>query len=183
MRSLHDPLLNTQDFGNLYERYYSMLCVIAYEFTRDKILAEEMVEETFLELWEKRDLINITSSVKNYLIKSTQNTCLQHIRRKKIYTQSLDSNIPDQIPWGDDYPLGMLFERELSEIIDQTIQKLPEQCRKIFLLSRDEELSYAQIAVVLGISENTVKTQIKKALLRLRISLKDYMMLLILLMK
>ena len=79
------------------------------------------------------------------------------------------------IPWGNDYPLGRLFEKELSGMIDTAIQSLPEQCRRVFLLSRDEELSYAQIAETLQISENTVKTHIKTALSRLRVTLKDYL--------
>ncbi len=168
--------LSTDGFGKLYEEYYSRLCIIAFEYTRDKTLAEEMVEETFLALWEKRETINITSSIQSYLIRSTQNTCLQYIRKKKLKTQSLDTDFAwMHIPWGDDYPLDRLLEKELTGMVDQAIEALPPQCRKIFLLSRDQEMTYPQIAQTLGISENTVKTQIKTALLRLRTSLKDYL--------
>ena len=179
--ALYKSPLNTEDFGNLYTEYYSMLCIIAYEYTRSKILAEEMVGETFLTLWEKRESLIINSSIKNYLIKSTQNTCLQYIRKKKIITQSIDENFVNKhIPWGDNYPLGNLFGKELSTLIDHAIESLPTQCRKIFILSRDEDMTYTQIAQMMNISENTVKTQIKKALQRLRIALKDYLLLLLL---
>ena len=67
---LYKSSLDTEDFGNLYTEYYSMLCIIAYEYMRNKILAEEMVEDTFLALWEKRESLIINTSVKNYLIKS-----------------------------------------------------------------------------------------------------------------
>ena len=174
---LHEtPLNNREDFEKLYVEYYSMLCIIAFEYTRNKALAEEMVSEVFFALWKKRETIVITTSIKNYLIKSVQNTCLQYIRAKKQDVQSLDEN-PGfmHIPWGNDYTLGRLFEKELSQMIEAAIQSLPERCRKIFLLSRDQELSYAQIAQTLRISENTVKTQIKTALSRLRTALKDYL--------
>jgi len=171
------PLNNQDDFGKLYAKYYTMLCVIAFEYTRNKVLAEDMVGEAFLVLWKNRETIVITTSIKNYLIKSVQNICLQHIRREQNKTKTnIDENATfTHISWSNDYPLGRLFEKELAGMIDTAIQSLPEQCRKIFLLSRDDELSYAQIAQTLHISENTVKTQIKTALSRLRLALKDYL--------
>ena len=173
---MHEILLNMGTFGRLYEKYYSMLCIISFEYTRDKYIAEEMVSETFLSLWEKRETIVITTSVKNYLIKSVKNTYMQHLRRKSLETRSLNDDFTGMhIPWGEDYPLGNLFEKELLDIIGAAIQSLPEQCRRVFLMSRDYELSYTQIAENLHISENTVKTQIKTALSRLRAALKDYL--------
>ncbi len=157
-----------------------MLCIIAYDYTRNRTLAEEMVEDTFLIIWEKRASIVVTDAIKYFLIKSTQNTCLQYIRKKKLETQSMDNTQAERfIPWSDDYPLGRLFEKELSEIIDQTIESFPTQIRKVFLLSRHKDMTYTQIAETLNISENTVKTQIKTALSRLRVALKDYLMIIV----
>ena len=173
---LYGTLSRAEDFEQCYIAYYSMLCMIAYEYTRDKILAEEMVGNMFLSLWEKRASIQIDSSVKNYLIKSTKNTCLQYLRKKKLKTQILHDGVAwKHIPWSSDYPLGQLFEKELADRIEKAIESLPPQCRKIFRLSRVEEMSYSQIAASLQISENTVKTQMKTALSRLRNALKDYL--------
>lgn len=172
----YESLSTVEDFERCYKSYYSMLCMIAYEYTRDQIQAEEMVSHTFLTLWEKRGSLQITTSVKNYLIKSTQNTCLQYLRKRKLETQSLsDDFVAAHIPWSSDYPLGRLFAQELSGIIDKAVEALPPQCRKVFLLSRVEELSYIQIAKALQVSENTVKTQMKTALSRLRHALKEYL--------
>lgn len=171
-----ESLSTVEDFERCYKAYYAMLCMIAYEYTRDKTLAEEMVGNTFLTLWEKRESLYIKTSVKNYLIKSTQNTCLQYLRKRKLQTQSLsDDFAAEHIPWSSDYPLGRLFEKELTGIIDKAIDSLPPQCRKVFLLSRVEELSYSQIAEVMQISENTVKTHVKTALSRLRAALREYL--------
>jgi len=172
----HESLSTVADFERCYKAYYGILCAIAYEYTRDEVQAEEMVGNTFLALWEKRASLHITTSVKNYLIKSTQNTCLQYLRKRKLETQPLsDDFLPPHIPWSTDYPLGRLFEKELSVIIDKTIESLPPQCRRAFLLSRLEQLSYGQIAEAMQVSENTVKTQLKKALSRLRAALKEYL--------
>ena len=81
----------------------------------------------------------------------------------------------EMIAWSDDYPLGRLFEKELSEIIDRTIQSFPPQIQKVFMLSRYNEMTYSQIADILNVSENTVKTQMKIALSRLRDAVKDYL--------
>src|SRR5690606_23224065 len=172
----YESLSTVEDFERCYKAYYGMLCTIAYEYMRDETQAEEMVANTFLALWEKRESLRVTISVKNYLIKSTQNTCLQHLRKRKLETQRLtDDFVPPHIPWSNDYPLGRLFEKELSDIIHRTVESLPPKCKKIFLRSRVEELNYGQIAETLQVSENTVKTQLKKALSRLRNALKEYL--------
>ena len=152
-----------------------MLCIIAYDYVKDKFLAEEMVQDTFLAIWEKRNSITVTPAIKSFLIKSTQNTCLQYIRKKKLETLSIHT-LPAEnwIEWSSDYPLGQLFEKEIADIIDRTVQSFPPQIRKVFLLSRHNEMTYSQIANILDVSENTVKTQIKIALSRLRTALKDY---------
>ena len=168
--------LDEKRFEEIFTKYYPMLCIIAHDYVGDKSLAEEMVQDTFLAIWEKRGSITVTPAIKYYLIKSTQNTCLQHIRKKKLETQSIETMPPEKIiAWSDDYPLGQLFEKELADIIDQTIQSFPPQIQKVFLLSRYKEMTYAQIAAILNVSENTVKTQMKIALSRLRTAVKEYL--------
>src|SRR5690606_40373239 len=149
----YESLSTVEDFEQSYKAYYGMLCMIAYEYVRDDMQAEEMVGNMFLALWEKRESLRITTSVKNYLIKSTQNTCLQHLRKRKLETVRMtDGYVPPHIPWSSDYPLGRLFEREVADIIHETIRTLPPKCKQIFILSRVEELSYQQIAETLQVS-------------------------------
>ncbi len=168
--------LDKEHFEKIFTEYYSMLCIIAYDYVRDRYIAEEMVEDTFLTIWEKRNSIAVTPAIKYYLIKATQNACLQYLRKKRPETQGIDNTVTDKlIPWSDDYPLGRLFEKELADMIDRTVESFPPQVRKVFLLSRYRDMTYSQIADLLNVSENTVKTQMKTALLRLRIALKDYL--------
>jgi RNA polymerase sigma-70 factor (ECF subfamily) len=176
MTQIDNTVLDEKSFDELFKKYYSMLCIVAYDYVGDKSLAEEMVQDTFLNIWEKRNTIQVTPVIKYYLVKATQNTCLQYLRKKTIETQRMDAIEADKmIAWRDDYPLGRLFEKEIAEIIEHTIQSFPPQIKKVFRLSRYREMTYPQIADLLNVSENTVKTQVKIALSRLRSALKDYL--------
>ena len=176
MSYLEGYTLGKKHFEELFIKYYMMLCIIAYDYVKDKSLAEDMVQETFLTIWDKRDSIVVTPAIKYFLVKSTQNTCLQFLRKKKIETQSIDTVSAEKLlAWSDDYPLGQLFEKEALDIVERTVNSFPPQMQKVFLLSRNKEMTYSQIAATLNVSENTVKTQIKIALSRLRVALKDYL--------
>jgi RNA polymerase sigma-70 factor (ECF subfamily) len=170
---------NDADFSRLYNDYYVLLCTIADQYLKDKFLAEEVVGDVFLHYWEKYDEITITTSCKAYLVRAVQNRCLNHIEhgrveekiKQKIETESTLLGLAES----SDYPLGSLYEKELASLIYQSMNSLPDQCRKIFMLSRDEGLTYEEISQKLNISVNTTKTQMKIALSKLRELLKDYL--------
>jgi len=166
---------NLEDFSNLYSNYYVLLCTIADQYVKDKYLAEEIVGDVFLKYWEKYNEIIITTSVKAYLVRSVQNRCINYLEHNKVKQKIENESTLFGLAESDDYPLGTLYEKELASLINQAMNALPEQCRKIFLLSRDEELTYEEISQRLNISVNTIKTQIKIALSKLREWLKDYL--------
>jgi RNA polymerase sigma-70 factor (ECF subfamily) len=169
-------------FEELYRKYYVFLCLIAENMVRDPADAKEIVSDVFVRLWNIREKIEINTSVKGYLIRAVRNTSLNYLGQKRqngILTDRLDDSDYQLYAWSSDYPLGRLFEEEVRKILDQGIESLPDACREIFLLSRNEELKYCEIAEKLGISVNTVKTQLKIALSRLREALRDYLLILI----
>jgi len=169
-------------FEELYKQYYIFLCFIAEHIVRNPSDAEEIVSDVFVKLWNIREKINITTSIKAYLVKAVLNTSINYIERSKIsnkLTDSLSNSDYELLAWDSDYPLGQLYEKEIMNILDQGISKLPDACRQIFILSRNEDMKYSDIADKLGISVNTVKTQMKIALARLRETLKDYLMILL----
>jgi RNA polymerase sigma-70 factor, ECF subfamily len=170
-------------FEKLFDDYYAMLCLIACDMVKNKQLAEEIVDEVFVNLWLKRKSIDIHTSIRAYLIKSVKNRCINWFEQTKtersIVDSKFDINAYDVVNWSEEYPLGNLLTYELQKKIDESIAALPDQCKTIFLLSRNEELSYEGIASRLSISINTVKTQMKIALSKLRESLKDYLPLMI----
>jgi RNA polymerase sigma-70 factor (ECF subfamily) len=166
-------------FEELYKQYYIFLCLIAEHIVRNHSDAEEIVSDVFVKLWNIRENIDITTSIKAYLVKAVHNTSINYLERSKIsnkITDSLSNSEYKLLVWDSDYPLGQLYEKEIMNILDNGINTLPDACRQIFILSRNEDLKYSDIADKLGISVNTVKTQMKIALARLREILKDYLM-------
>jgi RNA polymerase sigma-70 factor, ECF subfamily len=183
LRGIKDGDIHAFEF--LYKEYYVLLCYVARHIIRNDDDAEEIVSDVFVKLWNNRDTVNITSSLKSYLIRAVRNTALNYLDKvnaTRKFTDQLDKVNYDLLFWDNDYPLGQLYEKEIIEAINRGIAELPNGCREIFLLSRDDELSYNDIAMKLNISVNTVKTQMKIALSRLRVTLRNYLDFIILIM-
>jgi len=164
-------------YEELYKRYYVYLCFVAEHITRSHADAEEIVSNVFVRLWNLREKPEIILSVKAYLIRAVHNASLNFIEQneKRLKsTESLSSSDLKVLAWDSDYPLGRLYEKELQDILSNCINELPEACREIFLLSRDKDMKYTEISNKLGISVNTVKSQVKIALSRLRYAVKNY---------
>lgn len=181
-RIITDRKEDLSDFSNLYRKYYVLLCLIAEHIVRNRPDAEEVVSDVFIRLWNCRERIKITTSLKAYLIRSVQNTALNYLEKNKNdrLTDSISISDYKILAWDSDYPLGHIYEEEIMTLLDEGIKSLPCACREIFMLSRKENMKYCEIAEMLGITVNTVKTQVKIALGILRVHLKDYISLLLL---
>jgi len=177
---------NKKGFEILFRTYYKRLCAYAVSFVSLNEIAEDIVTDVFLKMWEKREDLVITESVTSYLFRAVKNSCINYLEREKNRKQTVSENevnllnLKIRYPISDSYPLSDLIGQELERKINFEIKKLPEQCAEIFRLSRMEELSHKEIADKLGISENTVKVQIYRALIKLRSGLEDYLPILIL---
>ena len=172
---------DTALFEEIYTNYFPLLYNYAVTIVKDRQTAEDAVSDVFLKLWEERQFRNIETSVKSYLFKSVYNQCINVLQREKVHGKY--ENWLKHLEYvnenDSDYPLSGLIENELTELIAKAIEKLPPQCRKIFEMSRMEYQTHDEIAQTLGISVNTVHMQIKRALQKLRIELKDYLHILI----
>lgn len=168
----YDP--GSKDFDTLYLDNYPALHRYAYTILSDVELAEEMVHQVFLKILERKDTLDLHTSLKAYLFRSVNNECLNYIKHQKVKQtyQSYATNEMENFP---ETPSAKLSYKELELQLKREINDLPEQCRTIFQLSRFEELKYAQIADQLGISIKTVEAQMSKALKRLRFQLADYL--------
>jgi RNA polymerase sigma-70 factor (ECF subfamily) len=168
-------------FENLFKSHYRSLCVYAEELVREKAAAEEVVGDFFLKFWENHENITIQISLKAYLYTSIYNNCLKYLEHLKVlqkyrdYASYMVDNKDLWKPVSANYPLANLISQEIVGEIEQAINDLPDQCREIFSLSRFDELSYDEIAQKLGLSINTVRTQMSRALQKLRESLKEYL--------
>lgn len=164
-------------YEELYKKYYVYLCFVAEHITRNHADAEEIVSDVFVRLWNLREKSEIILHVKAYLIRAVHNASLNYIEHNAVmlkFSESLSSSDLKVLAWESDYPLGHLYEKELQDILTNCINELPEACREIFLLSRDKDMKYSEISKKLDISVNTVKSQLKIALSRLRKVVRNY---------
>lgn len=160
------------DFNKLFDEYYSVLCFFANKYLADLDLSRSIVQQVFVDLWVKQKKISIHYSLKSYLHKAVKNKAIDHLRQKKRHIQISESHENfHQLPFND-----LVEEAELNDLINSSINQLPEKCREIFMLCRFEELKYTEIAEKLNISIKTVEMQMGIALKKLRKSLSDYQM-------
>lgn len=171
---------NERIFEVVFRKYYQSLCNYANSMLKELDEAEEIVQNLFSGIWEKRTDLEINVSLKSYLYRAVHNHCLNRIKHLKIreeYQQYADNYYETSYESVNQIVIKNELERKIHEAID----KLPEQCRLIFRLSRFEELKYHEIAEQLGISPKTVENQVGKALKILRTELAEYLPLIILL--
>lgn len=172
---------NRKTFQFVFEKYYLSLYYYAKKITRNKENAEEAVQNTFLRLWEKPEILNIEKSLNSYLYKAVYNNCLNILKQLQIkekHTHNFEQkiiNANDFLSISQENGQSILIAEELKDKIEESINKLPKQCRHIFKLSRNEGLKNKEIAEKLDISLNTVTKQMSIALTRLRKSLQQYL--------
>ena len=156
-------------FQLLFEKMYAPLCQFCIKFVRSPEVAEELVSDVFYSIWKNRSRL-IVSSPKAYLFASVRNKGFDHLRKvKKMVHCDLDkaTHLPADVANSQD----LLVMQELNACAEQSIARLPKQCRLVYELSRDQGLKYKEIAVILRVSVKTVETQMGRALKHLRNSI------------
>jgi RNA polymerase sigma-70 factor (ECF subfamily) len=170
-------------FEFIFKSYFQSLFNYAHTLLHSHYRAEEVISDVFARLWENRNNVNVENSLKSYLYQTVYNNCLNRIRQSKVedkYKSYFLNYYSEGYSSGGEYPLAKVLENELDAKINLIIESLPDQCKAMFLLSRDEGLTHEEIALRFGVSVNTVHTQIARALKRFREELKDYLPLFIL---
>ncbi len=167
-------------FRYLFDHHYGILCHIAEGYVRDQFIAETIVGDVIFHLWEVHQSIQIKTSLRSYLVRSVRNRCLDYLKAQAQQREvALSAGFNDfpvlQYVKEDEYPLGRLLRDELEDEIRHAIDRLPEECCRIFKLSRFEGKKNKEIAQELGISINTVKYHIKHALSLLHSDLSQYL--------
>jgi RNA polymerase sigma-70 factor (ECF subfamily) len=171
--------LDKSAFETLFRSFFPGLVLFAQKYVSDQDTAREIVHNVFLNLWEKREKVDTSTSLKSYLFRSVHNRCLNFIRDQKKFNRDetlFDRLDSDQFSDASDH----LEEQELEQRIFDSLQALPEKCREVFMMNRFEGLKYAEIAQKLNISVKTVEAQMSKALKILRENLIDYLKIIIL---
>lgn len=150
----------------LFHHYHSRLCQYAYSYLKDIHAARDVVQELMMDIWNSRDKISIHSNLEAYLKKSLY---FKIIRKKKYSIHHSDIEDHPGVS-AEDY--AQIELKELKELVDKSILDLPKRARQCFLMSRDEDMTYQEIADALNLSPKTVDHHISKALKLLRAAIK-----------
>jgi RNA polymerase sigma-70 factor (ECF subfamily) len=154
-------------FDELFRRYYSPLCRFALKITNSEEKSEEAVQEFFVRLWEHRNNLLISQSVASYLFKSVRLKVYEQFRSEQI-KEKHEETFAQNLSFIDEDDNNEFDSYQLACLIWGAVDQLPEKCRQIFKLSRDEGLTYNEIAEHLGISAKTVENQMGIAFKKLR---------------
>lgn len=159
-----------ESFELLFDKYYTLLCLLSKRYTHDISAAREIIQNLFIYLWEHRVELNITISLKAYLLRAVKYNSIRYIEKDRKIGIRMNS-FPDTDH--DTEFIDHIEYAELQEKILETIDALPDQCKKVFKMSRFEQLKYADIAQRLAISVKTVESHITKALRILQEKLQE----------
>jgi RNA polymerase sigma-70 factor (family 1) len=162
-----------RQFKLVFDEYYISLSNFAFSYTKDKTASEDIVQEVFLRIWEKRQDLIGSSTIRFYLFTAVRNNCLTHIAHSKRFLSFHAAHLEDN---------AVIYPQDKTDVhppdrmamIQKAIAQLPPKCKEVFLLSRIGNLSYKEIAKTLDISVKTVDNQVGKALRVLRDLLKEY---------
>ncbi|MCL4540064.1 MAG: RNA polymerase sigma-70 factor [Bacteroidetes bacterium] len=156
----------------LFCAYYSGLCRFTLGMTHSRDDVEDLVQDIFVKIWTNREVWSPKGSIKAYLFKAARNQALNFIKNRNSHQASACEG-QGEIPSPQDTdPSVNLDHKDVRAAISTAISKLPQKCRIVFVLNRQEGLAYSEIADVLGISEKTVENQMSRALRILRTSLR-----------
>lgn len=180
--------ISSKQFGELFLKYKDKFRDIAVSYIRDEAAAEDIVLESFTAFWEKRDEIELTTLPEAYIMTSVKNRCLNYLRNKETRMR-IEQRIKDdtykavlaEISIMESEDMNRLFYSEVEKIFKDLMDSMPELTRDIFYSSRFRDMTYNEIAEEYGVSPRKVKRDIQKVLERIRMSLKDYLPILLIL--
>jgi RNA polymerase sigma-70 factor, ECF subfamily len=162
-------------FEAMFRTYSDRLCAFAVQYLGTMDTAEEVVEDVFLAIWQGRARWRITTSLKSYLYTATRNRSLNVLKRRTIERRHFDQMGADPLPRAAGPADAQSLARDLQAAANRAIAGLPDRCREAFLLLRQHELSYAEIAAIMDITPKTVENQVGRALAILKEKLAAYL--------
>lgn len=180
--TIKDLIIGDEEtYISLFREYYVSLCAYSRRYVGRKDIAEEIVSETFLKIWETRETLQITASIKAYLFQAVCNNSLNYLRKLKkdlVLDEYFLKTASENIGFAtviDEIEEQSLILESINEKIDEAVRLLPEQQQKVFRLKRYEGKKNKEVAEILGLSVKTIEMHLSKATLNLRKNLKDYL--------
>jgi RNA polymerase sigma-70 factor (ECF subfamily) len=168
-------------FEIIFREYFHVLHEYANFYIGNSQLAEDIIQDIFLKIWDSRDRLSIHSSFKSYLFRSVHNNCIQYLRHKTVeqnHHAIHHAKLKEAIAMNRLYfesGLTKLFENDIESLVDKAIDNLPEKTREVYKLSRQKHLKNSEIAKRFKVTEKSIEYHITRALESLRKYLKEYL--------
>lgn len=172
----HEATGDVDAFEALFHAHYGALCEYVRHIVGSHDLAEELAQDAFVRLWERHTRAPATLAVP-YLYTAARNRALSYLRHERVARDAAKELVRDAAESRNETASGEVLANDLAVAAERAIAELPERCRLIFLMSRREGLTYAEIARALDIAVSTVETQISRALKQLRTRLSPFLVL------
>jgi len=152
-----------QAFSEIYNRYWEKMAIYAIRITKSQEEGADIVQEMFVSIWNRRDVIDVKGNLPAYLIRGTKNLSLKYLEKNLRKNHFMDrlSVITDYLTIDVEQNLSV---KELQDSIDAAVEKLPSKMKQVYILSRCDQLTHREIAEKLGLAQTTVKKQINNAL-------------------
>ena len=166
-----------ESFTRIFQAYYKDLVLFGGTYIPEKSVCEDIVQNTFLKLWNERKTLEIEISLKSYLLRTVRNNCLDELRHRRVIDEHMAFELRTASMNTDETENYILYS-DLQHQLRNALTQLSPQEREVFEMSRLENIKYQEIAKRLNISVRTVEVRISKALKQLRILLKDFYLLL-----
>lgn len=170
-----------KELSRLLESYKGRFISFANSYVQEFSVAEDFTMEAFMDYWEMREILQPDSNVPAYILTLIKHKCLNHLKRRQLQ-EDVSQRLRAVAEWELNLQISSLevceptelFTTEIKEIVNRTLQQLPEQTRRVFLMSRFENKTRKEIADELNMTSKGVEYHIAKALAALRVNLKDY---------
>ena len=160
-------------FSAMFHALYPSLCNVVARRVGSRAIAQELVQDVFLRVWQRRDSLDPEQSITGYLYRAAKNQAANHLKHRGLADRSRHTVVLSLVPSAVGADEETRYN-EIAAVAQEAIDELPTRCREIFLLSRNAELSYGEIARLLGLSVKTVETQMGRALKALRARLLPF---------
>jgi RNA polymerase sigma-70 factor (ECF subfamily) len=178
-----------ENFSNFYNNYYPRFVHYAFYYVKDKATAEDIASNAILEYWVKKDSFKTDTDALCWLLTVVKNKCLNYLKHLKVVNEfgkksnrQYEWEITSRIQILEDATYSKIFSGEIVEIIENTLEKLPETTRNIFRMNRIQNRSRKEIAQILNVSVQAVDYHVQKTLKMLMTQLKEYFPVLLLLL-
>ena len=162
--------IDKQSYQAIFQEFYNMLGNYSNTIVHNSTDAEDVVQEVFIQLWNKRDTLKIETKIKYYLFTAVKNRSIEVLRKRKMHNKyvEIEKNVKESVEYlGDDSE-----DIVLKEKLHRSIRQLPPKCQEIFVMNKLNGLTYNEIAESLNLSSKTVENQIARALKLLRLKFK-----------